>query len=165
MQTLLGAGADINFVSAEGKVPALYAAAEYGHLEIVECLLERDADINAHCEQYGSSLYIATQSDHMPIIKLLLDRGANVNLIGGGGRRALNIAAWNGNVEAVRLLIEHGADIDPDEEYWYGSAVGTASRRYGYSRVNSIGVAKFASGVMQRSSNCCSQKGGVPASP
>ncbi|KAF2677392.1 ankyrin, partial [Lentithecium fluviatile CBS 122367] len=60
---------------------------------------------------------------------LLLNRNADVNLVGGSGLRALNIAAWNGNEEAVRLLIEHGAAIDPDEEYWYGSAVGAASRR------------------------------------
>ena len=58
-----------------------------------------------------------------------MDRKAKVNIIGGTGRRALNIAAFTGNLEAVRILIENGAEIDPNEEYWYGSALGAAARR------------------------------------
>lgn len=70
--------------------------------------------------------YVACEQNHTAIAKLLIERKADVNLVGGAGRRALNIAAWNGNLEVIRLLIEHGAEIDPEEEYWYGSAVGTA---------------------------------------
>lgn len=58
----------------------------------------------------------------------MIDKKADPNLIGGNEKRAINIAAWNGNVEVVQILLDHGADIDPDEDYWYGSAVGTASR-------------------------------------
>lgn len=72
--------------------------------------------------------YVACENDFIEVIRLLIDNKADPNLIGGNEKRAINIAAWNGNVEVVQILLDHGADIDPDEDYWYGSAVGTASR-------------------------------------
>ncbi|KAF2677393.1 ankyrin [Lentithecium fluviatile CBS 122367] len=56
VETLLGVGADIDFVSHESNVTALYAAAERGHIDVVECLLDRDADINAKSAEWGSVL-------------------------------------------------------------------------------------------------------------
>lgn len=58
VQILLGANADIDYVSSEDNVTAFYAAAETGHVDIVECLLERGADINAKSDTHGSPLYV-----------------------------------------------------------------------------------------------------------
>jgi ankyrin repeat protein len=129
VETLLGAKADINFVSSDEKVTALYGAASKGHMDIVEMLLDRDADIDANSNTYGTPLYAATENGRVKVMELLIQRKAKINLIGGPGRRPLNIAAFNGDIEAVGILINNGADIDPDEEYWYGSALGAAARR------------------------------------
>jgi ankyrin repeat protein len=129
VETLLGAKADINFVSSDERVTALYGAASNGHMDIVEMLLDRGADIDANSSTYGTPLYIATENGRIKVMELLIRRKAKVNLIGGSARRPLNIAAFNGDVEAVGILIDHGADVDPDEEYWYGSALGAAARR------------------------------------
>lgn len=55
---LLGAGADVDYISddAEYKVNALFGAAENGHVNIVKTLLEKDADINATSEEWGTPL-------------------------------------------------------------------------------------------------------------
>ncbi len=138
VHTLLGAGADINWVSATGEVTALWGAACRGQTEVLECLIERDADINATQDVYGTPLYVAAEYEFHDNIRLLLQRGAKVNLIGGWHRLPLNVAAFNGDLETVRALLNHGAMIDPDDEdYWYGSALGAASRR-GHAEVTRL---------------------------
>lgn len=129
VNALLGAGADVDFSSSSANPTALHAASSNGHYDIVSTLLDRDADINATSPDQGTALYAAAGNLENRIVKLLLNRNANVNLIGGPGRRALNIAAFSGNIEAVRILIERGAEIDPNEDYFYGSALGAAARR------------------------------------
>jgi ankyrin repeat protein len=129
VETLLGAGADPNASLPDGRVAALYGAAVTGQTDSAECLLDRDAEINATSDEYGTPLYGATDEGYMDMIRLLVRRGAKVNLSGGWHKRALNVAAFNGNLEAVWIMLDNGADIDPDEEYWYSSALGAAARR------------------------------------
>lgn len=129
VNALLGVDTDINFVSDSDKPAALHAAASNGHRDTVNTLLDRDADIDATSSGYGTALYAAAANNDNEILKLLLNRGAQVNIMGGVNRRALNIAAFVGDLEAVRILVEKGADTDPDEDYWYGSALGASARR------------------------------------
>ncbi|EUC49611.1 hypothetical protein COCMIDRAFT_33038 [Bipolaris oryzae ATCC 44560] len=127
---LLGAGADVDFVSSDGSPTALHAACRNGHYDVVKILLDRNANVNSISPEYGTALYAAVGSLDNRIVELLLDRNAEVNIPGGPHQRALNLAAFSGNMDAVRILIERGADVDPDEEgYWYGSALGAAVRR------------------------------------
>jgi ankyrin repeat protein len=128
VNALLGANANINYTSSSDKPTALHAAASRGHLGIVQILLDRDADIDATSPDHGTALYAAVANQHHKITELLLERDAKVNLIGGAALRPLNVGALVGNLDAVRELIDHDADIDPDEEYWYGSALGGAAR-------------------------------------
>jgi ankyrin repeat protein len=129
VNALLGAGADINFSNGSGNPTALHAASRNGHFDVVSTLLDRDADTDATSPDHGTALYAAAGNHENRIVKLLLDRNADVNVIGGSSQRALNVAAFSGNIEAVRILIEKGASIDPNEEYFYGSALGAAARR------------------------------------
>jgi hypothetical protein len=116
---LLGAGADIDFISCDGNPTALHAACSNGHHDIVKILLDRNANVNTPSPDYGTALYAAVGSLDNRIVELLLDHNAEVNIPGGLHRRAVNLAAFSGNLDAVHILIERGADIDPNEEYWY----------------------------------------------
>jgi ankyrin repeat protein len=128
VNALLGANAEINYTSNSDQPTALHAAASHGHQGIVQILLDRDADLDATSPDHGTALYAAIANHDHKITELLLERGAKVNVKGGAAQRPLNIGALVGNLEGVRELIDHEADIDPDEEYWYGSALGGASR-------------------------------------
>tara|TARA_R110002003_G_scaffold251_3_gene17788 strand:+ start:32749 stop:35832 length:3084 start_codon:yes stop_codon:yes gene_type:complete len=128
VNALLGAAPDIDYSSDGGQPCALHAASSNGYLNIVKTLLDRDANIDATSPDHGTALYAAIANSDHEITAVLLDRGAKVNVIGGANRRALNIGAFVGNIEGVRRLVDHGADIDPDEDYWYGSGLGAASR-------------------------------------
>ena len=56
----------------------LQAAASEGHSEIVELLLDRDADINTEGGFYGDALIAALCEGHADVAKLLLANGAYV---------------------------------------------------------------------------------------
>ncbi|KAH4059332.1 hypothetical protein HBI25_106250 [Parastagonospora nodorum] len=128
VDTLLGASADINYTSSSEHPAALFAAAKFGRPTILKTLLDRDADLDAISPDHGTALYAAIENNDNTIAQLLLSHGADVNVTSENGRRALNIGAFVGNLDGVRLLVANEADIDPDEDYWYGSALGAAAR-------------------------------------
>ena len=74
---------------------SLYVASQNGHLDVVNLLLEKNANIEASstsdhargrfvCLLLGSdehgatSLYVASQKGHLDIVKLLLEKNANI---------------------------------------------------------------------------------------
>jgi len=136
---LLGAGADIDAVAADGK-STLGLAIYNGHYELAALLVERGADVNRADAEGFTPLFWAVDrrnmewnpgfpwtqtADPMPLIRQLLDAGADPNVyidnrpesrrnFGGSPRikfaTALMRAAYSGDVDLVRLLHEHGAD-------------------------------------------------------
>lgn len=129
VQRLLQAGAEVNARSLELNVSALWIAASHGHAEIVGYLLDHHAEIDVQDHHRGTPFYAAVESGHTSIVRQLIERGANINLTGGLHCRPLNAAAYRGDIELVRLLLQKGAEVDPDEPYRYGSALGAAARK------------------------------------
>lgn len=58
---------------------ALYAAAENGHSEVVEFLLDQDADMNALLFFGETTLCVAAGHNHLEVVKLFLARGLEAN--------------------------------------------------------------------------------------
>ena len=85
---LLNAKADVN--SLDGW--ALQTAASEGHMDIVQELLRRGADVNAFTtnENFrpGTALQGACEAGRKEIVALLLEKGADPNLGGGDDSRA-----------------------------------------------------------------------------
>ena len=129
VQRLVKAGADVNMPRNEGNITALWKAAQLGHLDIVEYLLEQGAMTDIQDDELGTPLYVASENGSVPVIRCLVQRGADVNMVGGLHRRALNAAAFFGQIEIVQLLLQQNVKVDPDEEYKYGSALGAAARK------------------------------------
>ncbi|MCJ1464534.1 hypothetical protein MMC07_003147 [Pseudocyphellaria aurata] len=129
VQRLVKAGADVNARRRDGNFTALGIAASNSHDEVVRYLLEQGAEVDVQDEEFGTPLYIAAENGCLPIVRQLLEHRANVNLTGGLHRRPLNVAAYFGHLEVVQLLLQKDVDVDPDEDYRYGSALGAASRK------------------------------------
>ena len=129
VQRLVKAGADINTHRQDGDVFPIWLAALRSRLDVVEYLLEHGADTDVQDENLGTPLYVASDNGCVPVVRQLLERKSNVNIAGGLHRRALNAAAYCGHTEIVVLLLQQGVDIDPEEEYEYGSALGAAARK------------------------------------
>ena len=93
----------------------LHSAAWFEKLEVVQRLIEYDADINARYGDGWTPLYLASRGCHVKdgsVVRLLLDRGADVNARTMRGSTPLHQASACGALEVVRLLLEHGADIE-----------------------------------------------------
>ena len=108
VETLLDAGADVNITAKNGQT-VLYAAAEGGHIEVVECLL-RTAGINVNAVvlfgTHWSALAVAAGGGHIEVVKALLAAGATD--ISQYMPTALVSAAEGGHTNIVRVLIDAG---------------------------------------------------------
>lgn len=105
--TLINAFAPDGFTS-------LGLAAFFGHLDVVELLLEKGADVNlpSRNAQHVMPLHSAVAHQHLAIAKALLAHGADVNAIQADNFSPLHEAAQNGLTDMIHLLLAHGANVN-----------------------------------------------------
>jgi hypothetical protein len=112
-------GADPHVQGYQKTMP-LHSAAYFERLEVVQKLIDYDADIDARDEFGWTPLSWASRGHHFKdgsVLRLLLERGADVNAqANDNGFTPLHRASVNGALEVVRLLLEHGADVEADDE-------------------------------------------------
>ena len=110
LQSLLRQGANVNAPGLWKRTPLLFAS-EWGSLEVVRCLLEHDADVNAKDDvDNKTSLHLAVGRGHFEIFQTLLKHNANTNARSVSGFTPLHVASSYERVDIVRLLLNHGAD-------------------------------------------------------
>jgi ankyrin repeat protein len=116
VRLLLQAGVPIDYSDKEDGRTALQAAAQNGHIQLVDFLLSAGANVNAPASwNYGSTaLQAATYCGHSQLINLLLRAGANVNQDGRleNGRTALQAAAGKNQLQLTDFLLRAGANIN-----------------------------------------------------
>ncbi|KAI0157154.1 ankyrin repeat-containing domain protein [Hypoxylon sp. FL1284] len=95
---------------------ALLEAAGQGSVEIMQMLLDHDADVNAHPyhkheppmfvddEGWGSALHCAVKNGHVEAVKFLLEKGAETEYRNKVGVTALELARKLGRDEIAPLL-------------------------------------------------------------
>ena len=90
---------------------ALMSASSEGHLDIVNLLLKKKANIHEQNSIGWTALMHASYNGHLDVVKLLLKHGANVNVTDDLGWTPLMVASYYGNKEVLVLLLKNGADI------------------------------------------------------
>lgn len=91
---------------------ALKIASFYGNLDIVEVLLEANADVEIANNYSFAPIHVASQEGHVDVVVALLEAGAAVDRPKYDGATPLFIASQDGHVDLVAVLIEAGADVD-----------------------------------------------------
>jgi len=89
--------------------PLLYAV-DANNMDLVELLVEADADVNAGT---WPPLVQAVEENNMAIAEYLIDHGADLNYPPDWG--SLLEAVHIGNIEMIKFLIEKGADVNATE--------------------------------------------------
>ena len=99
---------------SRGLVDALQAASRDGNKEVVQLLLDKDANVNAQGGFYGNALQgaCALWGGNKEVVQLLLDKDANVNAQGGQYGNALQAALQGGHKEVVQLLLDNNANVN-----------------------------------------------------
>lgn len=106
---LVGKGANPSMESDAGT--ALLAAAQFGHLGVVQVLLKAGAYMEATTSTLSSTaLHLAAQRGHLEVVKELIAAGANVNCRRSDGATPLVSAATKGHVQIIRRLLLAKAD-------------------------------------------------------
>jgi len=101
-----------------GETP-LIRAARQGHKDVVQALLDNNANIDHQQKDGLTALILATRWGHKDVVQELVDNEANVNHQDSIGRTAIMAAAYMGHKEIARVLIDNGANIDhQDSEGW-----------------------------------------------
>lgn len=105
---------DFYFVCVTLGRTALLAAAEEGHVEALQLLLEAKADVNAQDASGFHALYLAAGAPKLAeeAVTLLLAHNADVNLRNNSGYTPLHNACGCGNVGGIRALLKARGDLN-----------------------------------------------------
>ncbi|XP_019716002.1 dynein heavy chain 12, axonemal [Hippocampus comes] len=109
---LLEYGADANVAKQSGHLPIHRAAhrghlhtAQAGHLQVLELLLRKGADVLSQAQDEASVLYESCASGDVSSLTLLLEYGADANVAKQSGHLPIHRAAHRGHLQALMLLI------------------------------------------------------------
>lgn len=110
LEKLLRFGSNIDLVDRYGDT-ALTLAAEKGHEEIVENLLNSNPNVNIQ-NYLGSetALILAAKKRHTNIVNILLAKNADMNIQNDFGNTALMVSLQKGNIEIANILLDNNAD-------------------------------------------------------
>lgn len=105
----------VNITNSAGEGP-LYMASHFGHLPIIEHLVEHGADIDLKENRNNwTALNLAVYGAHTNVVEYLLNAGADWNIPTKYGDTPLIIACHrnknNSHLEIIKMLLILGADI------------------------------------------------------
>jgi serine/threonine-protein phosphatase 6 regulatory ankyrin repeat subunit B len=112
VRLLLKAGANINLTD-ERDYTALMQAAEEGHHNIVQVLIEAGCDLNKQEKKRNyTALMWSVVEGHPSVVQFLVQAGSDLNIQDKYGFTALMQAARTRFLAAVLLLVGNGADLE-----------------------------------------------------
>ncbi|XP_065583924.1 26S proteasome non-ATPase regulatory subunit 10-like [Artemia franciscana] len=84
-----------------------------GDLEVIEMVLDKDADVNAR-DIYGKNpLHLAASSRcSQTVVECLLKFGAHFNIRNNNGESPINLVALYGHPKIIEYLLKLGADVN-----------------------------------------------------
>jgi len=91
---------------------ALILATKHNHENLVQILLNNNANVNPRVQPGKSALLVASMFGYLPIVKKLVENGANLDVITEHGLTPLMVAVQKGHYLIVQYLLEQGARVN-----------------------------------------------------
>ena len=101
------------------KITPLHRAAEHGHIDAVQLLIDNGAEIDAindHSYHMRTPLFMAFINDHHDISRLLIRYGANIRMLSTICNQ-LECIIKDGQTDLVERLIVAGVDVNKRYDY------------------------------------------------
>lgn len=95
---------NINYQSPWG-MAALHEGARGGHLDVVQALVEKGANLNIKDVDERTPLYWASERGHPEVVVFLLEQGADPTIMDADRRTILHRAARYGHTAVVKILL------------------------------------------------------------
>jgi len=121
LRYLLDQGKESLHSATKAGCTPLYSAAQHGHVDCVECLLELGADREQRTHSGATPLYIAADRGHCGVVDVLLAVGCAVDVRTNADMTPFLVAAFNGHTTVLRSLLDRDVDLEQR-----GPAGGTA---------------------------------------
>lgn len=112
VRLLLDKGARTTDRGGRHSTPLHAAIRANSSIELIDLLLEHDADINAVDPLVGSVLALSARRAHDLTTLHLIEKGADVNIHGGKYGSFIQAAVYMGTVESIKPFLEHGPDLN-----------------------------------------------------
>ena len=111
MRALLGKGADVNARRRNDGVTALMMAAQEGHRDMVQTLLDNRAEVDSKANSGATALILASMAGQQHVVQALLAKTADVNARDATGMTALGAATAVGKAATRALLVQAGGQL------------------------------------------------------
>lgn len=113
VKTLIAAGADVNYISANRR-SVLHIAVDYNQPAVVTALLEAGANPMQQAANSAMPLHDAVWSNRVECVKALLPAYRNINYSPDGAHNGLplNLAIDRGWTTIIQLFIDAGMDLN-----------------------------------------------------
>lgn len=96
-------------------VEALHTAAEWGHVDIIQTLIDAGINMNAPDKYGDTALEKAVFHGHTDVVKALLDRSITIKTT--KNRPILHEAVFWERTDIIQLLIDFGVDVNETDRY------------------------------------------------
>jgi len=109
------------WVGMQNSTP-LHFSSRYGHLHVVEYLVNQKAVINSKDNEYRTPLHCAAINGHHRVVEYLVNQKADINAKDKFNRTPLHYSASNGHLSIVEYLVNQEAvinEIDILVEFFY----------------------------------------------
>ena len=107
-----GANAKQKFKGKKADIACLEIAAQEGHFDIAELLINAGADIHERSFHGHTPLRIAARNGRADLVKYFISKGSVVDTRGDDGATPLEQAAAKGHLDIVMIMVESGANIN-----------------------------------------------------
>jgi ankyrin repeat protein len=128
-ELLTGTGGD-------NRSTALHAASFTGHLDVVQRLIDKGADLSARNDAQSTPLHVAAAGGQKAVVDLLISSGAQVDARDNVGTTPLGYAAIRGHPDVAEALLAKGAD--PNARLTDGTTTLTLATKSGQSAVADV---------------------------
>jgi ankyrin repeat protein len=119
---LISSGSDVNELSVDGTT-ALHWAVYRKDLELVQMLLDEDADPNIRNDYGASPMTVASEHGDFAIMQALVEAGGDIESPNDEGQTLLMAVARTGRLDTAKLLLEKGANANAVESWGGQSAL------------------------------------------